>query len=135
MNKNKKQIIDSLKNTYCRIKNSKINGVGVFAIKDIPKGVNPFGVSKKTNWQKFNVNELKNLDKEVLKMIEDFFTIQKDGSLYMPNFGLNGMDISFFMNHSKNPNVKMANDEVNFISLKKIRKNQELTVSYDTYYE
>ena len=38
-NKNK---LNLKNNVYCRISRSKIHGVGVIAIKDIPKGINPF---------------------------------------------------------------------------------------------
>ena len=37
----RKRLLGNLKNTYCRLKPSNIEGVGVFAIRDIPQGVNP----------------------------------------------------------------------------------------------
>jgi len=133
----KKKVLNSLKNTYCRLKSSKIEGVGVFAVREIPKGINPFSGVKKQNWIKFNVNELENLDKEVLKMIDDFFVIEKDSTVYIPERGLNGIDISFFVNNSKKPNLKIVGDgikeEINFITSKVIKKGEELTVSYATY--
>ena len=133
MQKVKQEILKSLKNTYCRIMPSKINGVGVFAISDIPQNINPFNVAKTGDWQKFKITDLKNLDKEVFKMVNAFFTVQEDGTLYIPKGGLNDMNISYFMNDSKNPNMKMAKDEVNFLTLCQIKKGQELTVSYKTY--
>lgn len=133
MQKVKQEILKSLKNTYCRIMPSKINGVGVFAIRDIPQNINPFNVAKTGDWQKFKITDLKNLDKEVFKMVNAFFTVQEDGTLYIPKGGLNDMNISYFMNDSKNPNMKMAKDEVNFLTLCQIKKGQELTVSYKTY--
>lgn len=133
MQKAKQEILKSLKNTYCRIKKSKINGVGVFAIRNIPKHINPFNTAKAGEWQKFKIAELKNLDKGILTMVNAFFTVQKDGTLYLPKGGLNDMNISYFMNDSKNPNVKMDKDEVNFLTIRKIKKGEELTVSYETY--
>jgi hypothetical protein len=135
MRKSKQEILKSLKNTFCRIKLSKINGVGVFAIRDIPKGINPFNIAKAGDWQKFEVAELKFLDKSIVEMIASFFTIQKDNTVYIPKGGLNEMNISYFMNDSKNANVKMVKDEVNFITLRKIKKGEEITVSYETYLE
>ncbi len=39
----KEELIKHLKNdVYCRLGVSKISGIGVIAIKDIPKGTNPF---------------------------------------------------------------------------------------------
>lgn len=129
----KKNIIENLKNTYCRLKPSKISGVGVFAIKNIPKNKDPFEVIKKQHWKEFNVSDFKDFDKEVLKMIDDFFVIEKDGKVLIPESGLNGMDISFFLNNSKNPNVKAVNDGLNFLTSREIKKGEELTVSYGTY--
>ncbi|OGZ72801.1 MAG: hypothetical protein A2908_00265 [Candidatus Staskawiczbacteria bacterium RIFCSPLOWO2_01_FULL_38_12b] len=135
MIKQKIRILENLKNTYCRLKPSKVEGVGVFAIKNIPKGINPFKGVKKQKWHKFQISELKILGKEILSLIDSFFVIHKDGSVYISDSGLNGMDISYFLNDSRHPNVKTINDGENFITLKKIKKGGELTVAYATYDE
>jgi len=129
----KKEIIENLKNTYCRLKPSRIAGVGVFAIRDIPKGINPFNETKQKNWYELKTSDFKNFDKDLLKMIDNFFVIEKDDSVLVPKYGLNGMDISFYINHSKSPNVKTIDEGFNFITLRKIKKGEELTVSYGTY--
>lgn len=133
----KNSILKSLKNTYCRLKSSKLSGVGVFAIRNIPKNRNPFEIIKRQRWHEFKIRELKSLDKEVIKMIGDFFVIEKDGTVYIPKIGLNGMDISFFLNHSKNSNLKIIGDgkdeAVNFKTTRKIKKGEELMVSYATF--
>ncbi len=69
----KNSILKNLKNTYCRLRPSKLNGVGVFAIRNIPKNRDPFETIKKQRWHEFKISNFKSLDKEVLKMIEDFF--------------------------------------------------------------
>ena len=139
MSKEKQKILENLKNTCCRLKSSKIEGVGVFAIKDIPKGKNPFPGIKNGRWHKFETAELKKIDKNVLKLIDDFFVIEKDNTVYIPETGLNGIDISFFVNNSKNPNLKIVedgkNEALNFKAIKKIKNGEELTVSYATYDE
>jgi len=135
--KTKKEILKNLKNTYCRLRSSKIEGVGVFAVRDIPKGKDPFGGIKQSRWHKFEAKEIKNLDREVLKMIDDFFVIEKDGSVYIPETGLNGIDISFFVNNSKNPNLKIVGsgkeEALVFKALRPVKKGEELTISYATY--
>ena len=128
----KEKVLKILKNTYCRLKPSKTEGVGVFAIRDIPENTNPFYGSKQ-KWHKFNISELKDLDKEILGLINDFFVIEEDETVLIPEFGLNGMDISFFLNHSKNPNLKTIDEGFNFITLREIKKGEELLVSYGTY--
>lgn len=133
LEKIKKNIITNLNNTYCRLKPSKVEGVGVFAVRDIPKNENPFQGIKKQKWYEFKTSDFKNFDDEILKMIDSFFVIEKDGKVLVPEFGLDGMDISFFLNHSKNPNLKTVDEGFNFLTLRKIKKGEELLVSYGTY--
>ena len=45
------------------------------------------------------------------------------------------MDISYFLNDSKKPNLKTIDDGENFVTLRKIKKGEELTVAYKTYDE
>jgi SET domain-containing protein len=135
MQKIKNKILNNLKNTYCRLRPSKIEGVGVYAIRDIPKGKNPFLGVKKQKWHKFHISELKGLGKEILPLIDSFFVIHNNGVVEISDACLNGMDISYFLNNSKKPNIKTIDDGENFIALKKIKRGEELTVSYATYDE
>jgi len=133
----KQKILYNLKNTYCRLQPSNIEGVGVFAVREIPKGKDPFLGIKQKQWIKFMREDLKKIDRSIFKMIDNFFVIEKDGSVYIPKDGLNGIDISFFVNNSKKPNLKIVGNGkesvTQFITLRKIKKGEELTVSYGTY--
>jgi len=133
----KKETLHNLKNTYCQLRPSKIEGVGVFAVREIPKGNDPFLGIKQKQWIKFMTDDLKGIDKSIFNMIDNFFVIEKDDSVYIPKDGLNGIDVSFFVNNSKKPNLKiMGNGKesaTQFIALRKIKKGEELTVSYGTY--
>ncbi len=129
----KKEVLNCLKNTYCRLKPSKIEGVGVFAVRDIPKNVNPFKGVQNQRWYEFKLSELKSLDKELLKMIDNFFVIEKNKTVYIPRLGLNTMDMSFYVNNSKTPNIKTIDDGLTFVTLRKIEKGEEVVVSYATY--
>ncbi len=133
MNKEKLKVLNLLQNTYCRLKSSKVSGVGVFAVRDIPKGKNIFLGQIDEKWYKFHVSELKKIDPEVMEMIKDFFVIEKDQTLTIPKSGLNGMDMSFYPNHSDKPNIKTIDNGFSFVSLRKIKKGEELVVSYKTY--
>lgn len=139
MQNKKSEILKNLKNTCCRLRASKIEGVGVFAIRDIAKGKDPFPGIKNSKWHKFETKEFKNFDAEVLKLIDDFFVIEKDGTVYIPETGLNGIDISFFVNNSKNPNLKIVgsgkDEALAFKTSRPVKKGEELTVSYATYDE
>ncbi|MFA5877757.1 MAG: SET domain-containing protein [Candidatus Staskawiczbacteria bacterium] len=129
----KKNILNNLKATYCCIMPSQIHGVGVFALKDIPKNQNPFRGVAKLKWYKFKISDFKDFGKDLIGMIDGFWGFEKNGEIWIPEFGLNGMDISFFLNNSKKPNVKTIDKGTNFLTLRKIKKGEELTVFYGTY--
>ncbi|MCX6785370.1 MAG: SET domain-containing protein [Candidatus Komeilibacteria bacterium] len=129
----KQEILKRLQNTYCRISRSKIEGVGVVAIREIPQNTNIFfGVPIQAD-RRFKLSELKKLPKGALKMIDDFLCVEKDGTVIIPEYGLNGLDISYFLNCSKKPNVKTIDGGANFVTLKKIKPGEELTAAYNTY--
>ncbi len=130
----KKLISDLEKNIYCRLKPSKIEGVGIFAIRDIPKGVKLFKTSKKIKFIGINpdlIFDNPKIDDEAKKMVKDFCAIEK-GKLYLPDISLNEMDIGFFINYSRKPNVSSRNGE-DFFALRDIKKGEELTVDYSSY--
>jgi SET domain-containing protein len=137
----KKALIKNLKeDVYCRIKPSKKHGVGVFAIKDIPKNVNPFLYTNnkciKSKIINISQDEIKSIPNEVKKMIDDFY--HKEDDIYgIPYKGLNANDISFYMNTSSKPNVGFESDDkcsmIIFKSLRKIQKGEELFINYDDF--
>jgi uncharacterized protein len=132
MNKSKKDILERIKNTYCKLKASSIQGVGVFAVRDIPENINPFFGIPDQKWLRFSMDELGEIDKNIMEMIDDFFVIEKDDTINIPEYGLNGMDMSFFVNHSDSPNL-VTREGRYFFTARKIKKGEELTVGYDAY--
>jgi len=129
----KDEILKRLKDTCCRLQSSAIDGVGVFAIKNLQKNTNPFKEVRNHPWHKFDISELKKLDKNILKMITDFYVADKNEKIWIPECALNGMDISFFVNNSESPNLKTIDGGLTFVTLRKIKKGEELTIAYKTY--
>ena len=92
--KNKYKLLENLKNNvYCRIKKSKVHGVGVFAIKDIPININPFentiGCDDK-DVVILNESDITYLNKGVKKMIDSFYH-ETNGQYIIPVKGLNSL--------------------------------------------
>ena len=76
----KKELLDNLLNkTYCRLRPSKNHGIGVFAIKDIPKGVNPFETDDNEETIEITDRDIVGINPEVKKMIEDFSFLKEQG--------------------------------------------------------
>jgi hypothetical protein len=145
---NKQKLLNNIKNkTYVRIGISKVDktGVGVIAIKDIPKDKNPFEYSNKkhghcsANTKLIDVNkyEMGDFSPGVKKMIIDFFDPDDENNYSIPLYGLNSLDISYYLNTSKTPNLKIYKcsscKQYCFKTLKKINKNNELLINYDEY--
>ena len=131
---NKKQLLYHLKNeVYCRIKCSKTHGVGVFAIRDIPKNTNIFSHSVK-KYIGIPVEELisEKLDPEIYEILEDFF-VEEDGKIYILENGLWDLDISHYLNHSDVSNVIFDEKASSFISSKDIKKNEEIVMNYSEF--
>ena len=138
----KKNFIKNLQNDiYCRIQSSKTHGVGVFAIRDIPKGVNPFKTTygKCSSYKPITIDqkELKNVSKTIINMLDDFIGIDEDNKYRVPIKGLNSLDISFYMNHRENNNVDIIEDKkcdfTIFITNKVIKKGNELFINYNKF--
>jgi SET domain-containing protein len=143
MSKQQKELLKNLAETSCRLGKSKIQGIGVLAIKNIKKGSNPFKYTsgecikyKITPLTKTDLKKAK-IDKNVMKMIDDFIH-PLEGIYYIPHDGLNSMDITFFLNHSDKPNVKWVEgddgcDYGTFVTIKNIKEGDELTIDYRDY--
>lgn len=137
----KKALLDNLYNdVYCRLKASKTHGVGVYAIKDIPKDMDPFKYTGKKCFNQKIIDvteeEVKKLHPEVKKLVNDFY--HKDDGVYgIPYEGLNSCDITFYLNSSEKPNLGLVEDKkctmLQFRTLRKIKKGEELFIDYRDY--
>ena len=67
-------------------------------------------------------------------MVRSFCTLKR-GYYGVPIFGMNGMDMSWYVNHSVTPNLrlKISGNNAIFAASRRIRKGEELTIDYATY--
>ena len=133
---NKKQFLHSLREVYCRLGVTK-HGVGVIAIRDIPKGVDPLKNSDPCgDVLEIPESELESYDApdEAKNMVRDFCALQ-NGVYFVPNFGIDALTKFYFLNHSKKPNMMTPDKGETFITMRDIRAGEELTADYDEYHE
>ncbi|MBI2407354.1 MAG: SET domain-containing protein [Gemmatimonadetes bacterium] len=114
---------------YARIGMSRVHGVGVLAIRDIPAGVLVFaGESERVRW--VSRAYVRRLPKATRALYEDFGMVA--GNMIGVPSSLNMLSVGWYVNHSERPNVE-AGDDGRFRTLRRIRKGEELTADYRTF--
>jgi SET domain-containing protein len=114
---------------YARIGTSRLHGVGVRAVRDIPVGTLVFhGESERVRW--LPRAYVRKLPKEIRALYEDFGMVWGDRIGVPPS--LNMLSVGWYVNHSDRPNVE-AGDDGRFRALRRIRKGEELTADYRTF--
>ena len=132
MLKTKKALLKHLQqDVYCHLGVSQIAGIGVFALRQIPKGINPLRSWLSNKEISITLDELNKLPTPVRKHIHMFcFVDAKKNKVDVPVYGMNASNISVYLNHSKKPSLKFTKVG-ELISLRKIDAGEELTIDYD----
>ena len=123
-----------LADCYCRLQPSAIHGIGVFAIRDVPRGKNPFQMLARyarPGYVRITEEELEALPPGLARTIRALF-VPTDGAMYIPTCGTNLVYLIAYLNHSDTPNLR-TRDGFNFFTRRKIREGEEMTVDYHTY--
>jgi SET domain-containing protein len=114
---------------YARIGRSRIHGVGVLAIRDIPRGTRLFrGEDERVAWVRRDA--IRRLPLELRKLYTDFGMAWGD-RIGVPRT-LNMLSVGWYLNHSARPNTR-ADEDGRFYALRRIRKGEELTADYRTF--
>ena len=114
---------------YARIGRSRIHGVGVLAIRDIPRGTRLFrGEDERVVWVRRV--RIRRLPRELRKLYTDFGMAWGERIGVPPT--LNMLSVGWYLNHSYRPNVE-ADEDGRFHALRRIRKGEELTADYRTF--
>jgi hypothetical protein len=120
--------------SFTRLKPSPIHGIGVFAIREIPRGTNIFK-DDRSEMVWVDRTEIQRKGGEIRRLYEDF-CVQDDGKYGCPN-GFNNLTVAWYINEPSEgtePNVE-CRDEYDFFAARDIEAGEELTVDYSTYSE
>ena len=119
------QIMELNTEVRCTIKSSKIAGVGVFALRDIPKGDRCFITPRMTpRFYTIPFGSLSKLFPEIKELVLDRWASVVNGCLFCsPN---NDVHLLMFVNHSFEPNYDVVSDT----ALKDIRAGDEVLEDY-----
>ena len=120
--------------TYVALKPSPVHGIGVFAIRDIPKGCRTIFSKAAGEWIKLSFEEVGQLPAHSRNLIETY-CLYDETHYFVPDYGLKLMDLVLYLNHSDEPNIASINDGEQFEALRDIREGEELLVNYGTIAE
>ncbi|HMO60557.1 MAG TPA: SET domain-containing protein-lysine N-methyltransferase [Ferruginibacter sp.] len=118
-------------NTYVMLRPSPVDGIGVFAIRDIPKGCrNMFSPpGKDDDWIVVPKTAIENLPAASRHLVETYCLFDAD-NYFVPKDGFKKMDLVYFLNHSDEPNTCSVNDGEYFETLRDIKAGEELLINY-----
>ena len=132
MSRNKEALLKELSsNTYVMLKPSPIEGIGVFAIRDIPKGCRDM-FSKPdddADWITISKKEIEALPGYAQFLVGNY-CLYDDDHYFVPAHGFKKMDVSLFLNHSDQPNIISINDGDYFETITDIKAGEELLIDY-----
>jgi len=115
--------------TYAALKPSVVHGIGVFAIRDIPKGCRAIFSRGVGEWIRLSIDDVAELPEHSRSLIETYCLYDED-NYYVPDYGFKVMDIVNYLNHSSTPNIISVNDGEIFEALTDIPAGAELLVDY-----
>jgi SET domain-containing protein len=143
----RERLLEHLTNkVYCRIAPSPLHGVGVFAVKLIPAGVDPFETFDESSARRrpepvfvtLSGDDVRALPKQVGRILTDFYAVEADGGRDVPLAGPNGLNLSYYCNRCSNgpPNVTTVGAGVStdgtsrIVTKRTIRPGEELLLDY-----
>lgn len=118
-------------NTWVMLKPSPIEGIGVFALRDIPKGCRDmFGKPDlESEWITVSKNEIEGLPVHAQFLVGNYCLYDEE-SYFIPAAGFKKMDLSLFLNHSDEPNIISVDDGDYFETTRDIKEGEELVIDY-----
>jgi SET domain-containing protein len=127
----KEQLLNELANEmWVTLKPSPVHGIGVFAIRNIPKGCRTIFSQNVGEWIKLPVSDVEKLPAYSKSLIETY-CLYDDDHYYVPDYGFKVMDMVNYLNHSSAPNVASVNDGEYFEATRDIAEGEELFVNYN----
>lgn len=115
--------------TFVTLRPSTVHGIGVFALRDIPKGCKTLFSKHVGNWIKVPISDIEQLPEASRNLVETY-CLYDETDYYLPDYGFKVMDLVNYLNHSSTPNVISVNDGEYFESLRDIAEGEELFVNY-----
>jgi SET domain-containing protein len=123
--------------TYVAIRPSPVAGIGVFAVRPIPKGCRDIFTPPAAGDDGFIAVPRAEIDAlpDHARHLVETYCLYDDEHYHLPEDGFKKMDLVHFLNHSDRPNVRSIDDGAWFEALVDIGPGEELFVDYGTLVE
>jgi SET domain-containing protein len=125
----KEELLCELDEIYLQLRPSPVHGIGVFAIKDIPKGCRNMFSKDQGEWMEIPIKEVEAMPAHLRSLIENYCLFD-DLNYFVEASGYKKPDLSFFLNHSASPNIISLNEGEFFEAINDIKAGEELFVDY-----
>ena len=119
---------------FAMLKPSPVHGIGVFAVRDIPKGCRNIFSQNTGEWVKLPIRDVDRLPEHSRNLVETYCLYDEE-NYFVPDYGFKIMDIVNYLNHSATPNIKSINHGEYFEALDDIPAGSELLVNYEMIVE
>ena len=127
----KKELLKELsEDTYVALKPSPLHGIGVFAIRDIPKGCRTLFSKPNKHWIKLSKKKISRLPQHSIDLIKTY-CLSDEKNYYVPDFGFKTVDLVIFLNNSDDvPNLLSVDEGNYFEAIRDIAAGEELLITY-----
>ena len=96
---NNTEVINHFDNVYCELRPSNIQGIGVFAIRDIPYGINPFSNPDILDDPYYEtIIDMNKIPEDVLPLVHRFCYVDNNHA-FIPRLGFNYVSLLRYLNH------------------------------------
>lgn len=129
---NRQQLLDELRrHTYVALRPSAIEGVGVFATRDIPVGCRDMFSRPDTpeSWIALARSDVEALPQHSRLLVETY-CLYDEHQYFVPENGFKKMDLVCYVNHSDTPNIRSIDDGNYFEALRDIHADEEIVIDY-----
>ena len=121
---NKAALLQELQaDNYVMLKPSPVHGIGVFAIKDIPKGCRSIFSKGTGGWVRLSFEEVEQLPAHSRNLVETY-CLYDETHYFVPDYGFKLMDLVLYLNHSSTPNIASINEGEEFEALRDIQEGE-----------
>lgn len=126
----KEELLNELQNhTWIAIRPSPVEGIGVFALRDIPAGTRGLFSKGVGEWIPVSKKEVASLPDHARALIENYCLYDEE-NYFIADYGFKVMDLVNYLNHSETPNLISLRDGEDFETTRLILSGEELFIDY-----